>query len=158
MKRIRFHIAPMIAAIALLALAGCSSSRETGLAGSDDHYPAIDVLHSEEGVASYYHRKFQGRRTASGERFDNTALTAAHRDFPFGTWVRVTAVETGKSVIVRINDRGPYKRTRLIDLSQEAARHLDMMRAGLLTVRVDVLDWGGDDPPPDIVSTTATER
>lgn len=142
----------------MLALAGCSSSHEAGLAGSDGHYPAVDVLHSEEGVASYYHRKFQGRRTASGERFDNSALTAAHRDFPFGTWVRVTAMESGKSVIVRINDRGPRKRTRAIDLSQEAARHLDMIRAGLLTVRIDVLDWGGDGPPPDIVSTATSQR
>ena len=149
MKQFRLHIAPLAALVILLSLAGCSSSRETGAAGTDDHYPAVDVLHSEEGVASYYHRKFQGRRTASGERFDNNDLTAAHRDFPFGTWVRVTAVSTGKSVIVRINDRGPHKRTRVIDLSQEAARHLDMIRAGLLQVRVDVIDWGGDDPPPE---------
>lgn len=137
----RFHIAVLLLSAGIL-ITGCSSSRESAPDG--DHYPVFDVLHTEAGIASYYHRKFHGRKTASGERYSNTELTAAHRDFPFGTWVCVTDVESGKSVIVRINDRGPRKHSRLIDLSYEAARHLDMLKAGIRRVRVDVIDWGGE--------------
>ncbi|MBC9252167.1 hypothetical protein A9179_17990 [Pseudomonas alcaligenes] len=93
-----------------------------------------------EGQASWYGAKHQGRKTASGERFDQDALTAAHRELPFGTRVQVTNLSNNKRVIVRINDRGPTSRKRLIDLSQQAAKQLDMLRAGVAPVRVEALE------------------
>lgn len=78
------------------------------------------------GVASWYGPGFQGRRTASGERFNTNSFTAAHRSFAFGTRVRVINNRTGRSVVVRINDRGPYAHGRVIDLSQAAARAVGM--------------------------------
>jgi rare lipoprotein A len=94
---------------------------------------------TESGVASYYHDRFQGRTTASGERFDQRAYSAAHRTLPFGTMVRVTRVDTGKSVVVTVNDRGPFKKGRVVDLSRQAARDLDMVEKGLTRVKVEVL-------------------
>lgn len=94
------------------------------------------------GLASWYGNEFHGRPTASGERYNQNALTAAHRDLPFGTVVRVTNLENGKSVRVRINDRGPFVRGRIIDMSRGAARELDMVRAGVVRVRVEVVRWG----------------
>lgn len=82
------------------------------------------------GSASYYAAKFDGRRTANGERFDNGAMTAAHRTLPFGTLVRVTNVANGRSVIVRINDRGPFTRGRMIDVSRAAADELGLVARG----------------------------
>lgn len=92
-----------------------------------------------EGKASYYGARHHGRKTASGERFDQHALTAAHRSLPFGSRVLVTNLRNEKSVVVRINDRGPYARGRIIDLSQQAAERLDMLRAGVVPVRVEQL-------------------
>ncbi len=94
---------------------------------------------AQDGMASYYGQDFAGRRTASGERFDPRALTAAHRQLPFGTRVRVTNLENGRSVTVRINDRGPFAGGRIVDLSWEAARELGMLRAGVARVRVEVV-------------------
>jgi len=95
--------------------------------------------YSAEGKASYYGARHHGNKTASGERFDQHALTAAHRSLPFGSRVRVTNLRNDKSVVVRINDRGPYARGRIIDLSQQAAGRLDMLRAGVVPVRVEQL-------------------
>ncbi|MBS0232991.1 MAG: septal ring lytic transglycosylase RlpA family protein [Proteobacteria bacterium] len=95
---------------------------------------AADAMH---GLASYYGK---GERTATGEVFDPRGLTAAHRTLPFGTRVRVTRVDTGDSVIVRINDRGPFKEGRVIDLSQRAAEDLRMTDKGLTAVKLEVLD------------------
>lgn len=92
-----------------------------------------------EGKASWYGSRFHGRKTASGEAFDQHDLTAAHRSLPFGTRVKVTNLKNGKSVVVRINDRGPYAKGRLIDLSQAAAKRLDMLRSGVAQVRVERL-------------------
>ncbi|MDP3977163.1 MAG: septal ring lytic transglycosylase RlpA family protein [Pseudomonas sp.] len=92
-----------------------------------------------EGKASYYGARHHGKQTASGERFDQHALTAAHRSLPFGSRVLVTNLHNDKSVVVRINDRGPYARGRIIDLSQQAAERLDMLRAGVVPVRVEQL-------------------
>ncbi|MBI2896670.1 MAG: septal ring lytic transglycosylase RlpA family protein [Deltaproteobacteria bacterium] len=93
-----------------------------------------------EGLATYYGPGFHGRRTASGERFDARALTAAHRTLRFGTRVRVTSLRTGRSVVVRINDRGPFgRRERVIDLSVGAARRIGLDRAGVMQVRLEVL-------------------
>lgn len=91
------------------------------------------------GSASYYASKFHGRRTASGEAFDNGAMTAAHRTLPFGSLVRVTNPATGASVIVRINDRGPFSRGRLIDVSRAAAEELGMITRGHATVELALI-------------------
>ncbi|MFP8779596.1 septal ring lytic transglycosylase RlpA family protein [Hydrogenophaga sp. RWCD_12] len=96
---------------------------------------AVDGL-VDRGVASWYGRKFHGRRTASGERYDMNAMTAAHKTLPFGTKVRVRAVATGKEVVVRINDRGPYRHQRIIDLSQAAIASLGLKNRGVTTVEL----------------------
>jgi rare lipoprotein A len=94
----------------------------------------------QHGYASWYGNQFHGRRTANGERFDQNALTAAHRTLPFGTKVRVWNKKNGRSVVVRINDRGPFgKKRRIIDVSRGAARKLDMIKAGVVPVRLEVL-------------------
>ncbi len=92
------------------------------------------------GLASWYGSEFQGRPTASGEPFDMHAKTAAHRSLPFGTRVRVTNLANGRSVVVRINDRGPWIEERIIDLSYAAARAIGMIDAGVVRVEVTVLD------------------
>ena len=94
---------------------------------------------SQTGEASWYGDAFAGRPTASGEIFDPSTLTAAHPTLPFGSQVRVTRVDTGDSVVVRINDRGPYTGGRIIDVSRAAAEVLDMIQAGVAEVRVQVL-------------------
>lgn len=91
------------------------------------------------GNASWYGKKFHGRTTASGEDFDMFELTAAHRQLPLGTYVRVTDLRNGKSVIVRINDRGPFIKGRIMDLSYGAARMLDF-HAGVEKVRLDIVE------------------
>jgi rare lipoprotein A len=93
----------------------------------------------EAGLASWYGVPYDGRRTASGEVYDMRQLTAAHRELPFETWVHVTNVENGKQVDVRINDRGPFVRGRIIDLSQAAAREIDMLGPGTTKVRLRVI-------------------
>lgn len=92
------------------------------------------------GVASYYAASLHGRRTASGERYDHGALTAAHRSLPFGTLLRVTHERTGRSVLVRVNDRGPFTRGRVLDLSGAAADRLRMRGRGTLRVSYEIVD------------------
>ena len=92
------------------------------------------------GTASYYGKRFHGRRTASGERFDMHAMTAAHRTLPFGTLVEVTNPSTGKRVTVRINDRGPFHGGRVIDVSRAAATELGLIARGHGTVELAILD------------------
>ncbi len=94
------------------------------------------------GVASWYGPGFHGRKTASGERYNMNALTAAHKTLPFGTRVRVTNRNNGKSVVVKINDRGPYVGGRVIDLSRGAARSIGMIGTGTAKVTVEVLGKG----------------
>lgn len=94
----------------------------------------------EEGVASWYGPGFDGRRTASGEVFDADALTAAHPSLPFDTRVRVVRISTGRQVVVRINDRGPFTGGRIIDVSQAAAQALDMIRDGTARVRLYIVE------------------
>ncbi len=94
----------------------------------------------QQGWASWYGPRFHGRRTANGERFNKFHLTAAHRTLPFNTRVRVTNLQNGRSIVVRINDRGPYIRGRIIDLSYAAAQQLGMHRQGVIQVRVEILD------------------
>lgn len=116
--------------LALLALlAGCAGQRTATDAGD----------YRAEGKASWYGARHHGKRTASGERFDKNALTAAHRTLPFGSRVQVTNLRNRRSVVVRINDRGPHGRGRLIDLSHRAARELGMLDTGVAPVRVEGL-------------------
>lgn len=97
-----------------------------------------EVLH-EKTIASYYHDKFEGRKTANGETFSNNDMTAAHKTLPFGTKVRVTNIATGRFVIVEINDRGPFIKGRKIDLSQKAFSKLSKKKKGLISVKVEIL-------------------
>ncbi len=94
------------------------------------------------GIASWYGAVRDGHWTASGERFDMFAMTAAHNSLPFGTLVRVVDTHTGKSVDVRINDRGVLPTDRVIDLSYEAARHLGILRTGVVDVKLEVISMG----------------
>ncbi len=93
-----------------------------------------------KGKASYYGSEFNGRKTANGEVYDETAMTAAHRTLPFGTVLRVTNVRNGLSVIVRINDRGPFHPNRFLDLSKAAAEELDFIRDGVTEVESEIVD------------------
>jgi len=103
----------------------------------------VDVLAVALGEATYYADRFEGRRTASGIVFSNSRMYAAHLRYPFGTIVRVTNLRNNKSVILEVVDRGPYGSDRtIIDVSRRAAEELDMIRAGRVPVRVEVLDWG----------------
>ncbi|MEL6703319.1 MAG: septal ring lytic transglycosylase RlpA family protein [Bacteroidota bacterium] len=99
----------------------------------------VALLGPVQGTASWYGYKYAGRSTANGETFDPEGLTAAHRTLPFGTRVRVTRADNGATVTVRINDRGPEPRDRIIDLALGAAREIDMVDDGLVTVRLEIL-------------------
>ena len=98
----------------------------------------------QEGIASSYGRDFHGRKTSSGEPFDMNAMTAAHKTLPLGVYVKVRHKRTGKEIIVRINDRGPFVRERIIDLSEEAARRLEMLQDGVTAVKVTALGYKTD--------------
>lgn len=109
----------------------------------------------ERGYASWYGRKFHGHKTASGERYDMFAMTAAHKTLPLPTYVRVTRVETGKSIVVKVNDRGPFHKGRIIDLSYAAAAKLGMLGHGEALVEIEAVKPGQEDdkrvvqaPPP----------
>ncbi|MGH7469376.1 MAG: septal ring lytic transglycosylase RlpA family protein [Longimicrobiales bacterium] len=128
-----------------------SSTTSRTAAGADvtgaDLDAARPVLAVALGEATYYASKFDGRLTASGIRFHNSELFAAHREYPFGTVVRVTNLENERSVVLRVVDRGPNGKSEriqrtIIDVSQRAARQLDFLRAGRINVRVEVLEWG----------------
>lgn len=132
----------------LLALGACAGPRVQTAAPSQ---PCI-----QEGVASWYSPQAGQRRTADGERHDGPALTAAHPSLPFGTQVLVTNLATGLSVVVRINDRGPVVRGRIIDLSTAAAKALDMRQDGLARVRLEPYHPTGA-TTSDSVATTGAE-
>ena len=102
------------------------------------------ILETLTGVASYYHNKFDGQKTANGEIYNKNELTAAHTSYPFNTIVRVTNLSNNRSVKVRINDRKPEMNGRLIDLSYAAAKELDFIINGITEVKIDVLSWGNN--------------
>lgn len=137
---------------AALALAGCGGSRSSswrkgGVTGTKPYtvrgktYYPLKSAHGfvEEGIASWYGPGFHGKTTANGERYNQYAMTAAHKLLPLGTRVRVTHLGNGKSVIVRVNDRGPFVEDRVIDLSRTAATRLNMMGTGTARVRIQSL-------------------
>lgn len=105
--------------------------------------PAKRPSPKETGLAAFYHDDFHGRRTASGETFDHDGLTAAHKTLPFGTLVRVINLRNNKSVIVRVNDRGPHQADRVIDLTRRAAGMLGFLHQGMTRVALEVLPPGG---------------
>ena len=114
---------------------GCAATRRLAGPSEASPEPGRPVV----GMASWYGRQHQGRATSSGEAFDMNQLTAAHRTLPFGTRVRVKNLETGRSVVVRVNDRGPFAAARIIDVSYAAAKALGMVGAGVTRVEMVVL-------------------
>jgi rare lipoprotein A len=126
-KKAVIYIIYLISALSILQ--GCGS-------------PMLKAAAMQEGLASYYGKEFDGRKTSSGEIFHKDDLTAAHRTYPFGTILRVTNLKSGDHVEVRINDRGPVKPERIIDLSYGAAKVIGLDKMGLVRVRLEVLDWG----------------
>ncbi|TCD48085.1 septal ring lytic transglycosylase RlpA family protein [Chlorobium sp. N1] len=153
---IRKHALPLLVLLAAGTFTSCQSSlqlsdraprTDAGTAPECEavaEHTAVDsscgLFLVTEGIASYYAGRFHGRMTANGEIFDMNALTAAHRTLPFGTWVRVTNMENGREVVVRINDRGPYIDGRIIDLSREAAREIGLIRPGTGEVKLEAFE------------------
>ncbi len=139
-----------ILALLCCFLVACSSAPKSTVRGTNPYtvrgeryYPLQSGEgYSEEGIASWYGPGFHGKKTANGERYNQNALTAAHKTLPLGTVVRVTNVENGESVVLRINDRGPFKYDRIIDVSRRAARILHMHDAGTAKVHVEALSEG----------------
>jgi len=127
-------VLPGSAAVATFLVAAC--------AGHPGPAPMESVATGwqEEGEASWYGPGFHGRQTASGEVYDMEAMTAAHRELPFGSRVQVVNLDNGRQTRVRINDRGPFARGRVLDLSRAAARELDMLGSGTARVRIEVLE------------------
>ena len=121
----------LLASLCLL-LAACRSQPDAGSAGNGRGYP-------QTGLASYYADRYHNKRTASGEPYQKRANTAAQMTLPFGAMVRVTNLANGKSVVVRVNDRGNFPRGRVIDLSRAAFSSIGNTRSGLLKVKVEVL-------------------
>lgn len=134
--------------ILIITSAGCAGKKPHSAPGVDEYWtPEVREAEPEkgepwwqEGIASWYGRKYHRRRTASGERYDMFALTAAHRTLPFGTVLKVTNLENGRTVNVRVNDRGPFVKGRIIDLSLAAARKIDMETAGIVRVRIEIIN------------------
>lgn len=126
--------------IATILFTSCSSAVRFTSTGTtkyeDKNAEVVTVMY---GKASYYGSEFEGRSTANGDTFSNREYTAAHKSLPFGSIVKVTNLANNQTVIVRINDRGPYAAGRVIDLSRKAAEELDMIRAGVIDVKIELL-------------------
>lgn len=136
------HWAVQILSLATLTLilSGCSSAPRF-LSNSDSgHGP--NLSHQLSGFASYYGVEFNGRKTANGETFDMNDLTAAHRTLPFNTKLKVRNLTNDQEVVVRVNDRGPFKKDRVIDLSLEAARRIGLVATGTAPVALEILEIG----------------
>ena len=136
----------LIFILTFLLIFGCSSStrysRTNDSSENDIRIKNLNVLKVVTGTASYYANEFAGKKTASGEIYDMNDLTAAHPSYPFNTLVKVINLSNGKSVEVRINDRMPQFKERIIDLSLAAAKKIDMINSGIQEVKVEVLKWG----------------
>jgi rare lipoprotein A len=136
------RLAPLLLAIAFAS--GCASRRPAPPATAQLPPAETTAPAFEEGLASWYggNDGFEGKPTASGERYDSSHLTAAHRELPLGTVVDVTNVADGRTVRVRVNDRGPFVKGRIIDLSREAARRIGVIGPGVAPVRLSVVSSG----------------
>jgi rare lipoprotein A len=143
-------------ALTLLASCGHGKAR-AGIPSTKNSQTAKVSASDLEGIASYYAEPYNGRRTASGEIFDSyNAMTAAHKTLPFNTVVRVKNLNNGEEVDVRINDRGPFVKGRVIDLSQLAAKQIDLVRAGIAPVKLKVLKDGSPTTKPPVLSPAPT--
>ena len=140
-RKLRRSRSRFFAALVLLALAagGCATQKQRAREG----HPGF----RETGIASWYGPGFHGKRTANGEVYDMHGVTAAHKHLPFGTVVEVENLENGKRVQVRINDRGPFIRGRIIDLSKGAAAQIDLVRAGVAKVNLRIVRTGDEHRP-----------
>ena len=150
MRALRLFRVLMLAGLLAGAGAGCVSTAG-GLGGvqfDDDRDRGRERVRdrdAEVGKASFYAHRFHGRSTASGETYDESKMTAAHRTLPFGTRVRVTNLENGRAVTLRVNDRGPHRKGRVIDVSYKAAKRLGFVRDGIARVKVEVASKADDD-------------
>jgi rare lipoprotein A len=126
---------PVTGQNAVKAMSGDSGNQSEPMPGKDSAGKGQFLI--AEGKASYYANRFNGRRTASGEHFDRRDYTAAHRSLPFGTRLRVTNLANGRHVVVKVNDRGPHLRGRIIDISQAAARQIGLVENGVGNVRIE---------------------
>ena len=121
------------------------------------YYPYHDPGFTEQGIASWYGEEFHGQKTANGELFDMNALTAAHKTLPLPSLVRVTNLDNGRALVVRVNDRGPFVNGRIIDLSRRAAQVLGFYRSGTAKVRIDFFDFAPLNPPTTLVAENASK-
>ena len=127
----------------LVYVAACSSTSRYSKSNEKDYKNnSTRIIETERGIASFYADEFNGKRTASGEIYDMNELTAAHPSYPFNTIVIVTNLKNNKSVTVRINDRMPNFKNRIIDLSLKAAEKIEMIRDGIQEVTIEVIEWG----------------
>lgn len=133
LSNFRFKVNTLL--FSLFLILSLSSCDELFAPMEDDSSTA--GAYTEEGIASYYADKYEGRPTASGEIFRQDLLTAAHKTLPFGTMVTVTNLKNGKKIRVRINDRGPFVAGRIIDLTSRGARELDFIRDGIVKVKIE---------------------
>jgi len=138
-KPISLCIAALCAAVVIGASSLCLAQSQTPAPAPAQPAtaPASEPATKDTAICSYYSSKFAGRRTASGERFSNNALTAAHREYPMGTKLRLTNVKNGKSVVVRVNDRGPFVKGRDISVTRRAAKELGFGKAGFVEVEIE---------------------
>jgi rare lipoprotein A len=134
-------LAPLLTAVALLLSASCGARKPVKAV-------TPKIGQKQRGIASWYGHPYHGRRTASGEIYDMEQMTAAHRNWAFNTWVRVHNLDNGRVTEVRITDRGPFVRGRIIDLSRAAARSVDMIGPGLARVQLEVIRPPAQAPAP----------
>lgn len=158
--RFAYMLRAILTGALVVAIAGCSTTKRPSADGAYKvgnpyqiagvwYYPKEDPFYDETGVASWYGTDFHGKSTANGERYDMDALTAAHRTLPLPSIVRVTNLENGRSIRLRVNDRGPYARGRILDVSRHAAELLGFNQQGTARVRVQFEGRGevGAAPP-----------
>lgn len=127
----------------MVYVAACSSTSRYSKSNEKDYKNnSTRFIETERGIASFYADEFNGKKTASGEIYDMTEMTAAHPSYPFNTVVIVTNLKNNKSVTVRINDRMPNFKNRIIDLSLKAAEKIEMIRDGIQEVTIEVIEWG----------------
>jgi rare lipoprotein A len=125
-------LAALVCVFISLVVQGCSSTPKAGA--------PQPMGHTETGMASFYGNEFQSRKTSNGEVFDQAKLTAAHRTLAFGTRLKVTNTQNGKSVVVRVNDRGPFAKGRILDLSNSAFKTIASLNTGVIPVRIEIIN------------------